>query len=92
VSADGAVRTPEATSFEHFLKEHEWGFGLDRRGRTLVYQVEHPVWEVHEEARAEVGVDFAGLYGGEWGMLNGAEPASVVLAVGSGVRVFPAGM
>jgi len=37
---------PAEDTEEHFFKEHQWGFGRDRRGRTLVYEVRHPLWEV----------------------------------------------
>jgi hypothetical protein len=36
-----------------------------------------------------VDVDWAALYGAEWGVMNGREPASVMLAAGSAVSVFP---
>ena len=36
-------------------------------------------------------VDWAALYGPGWGVMHKAEPASVVLAVGSGVSVYPKG-
>ena len=91
VRAQAATVTPAADSAEHWFKEHEWGYGRARSGRTLVYRVEHPVWAVHPGTSADVRVDFAGLYGQRWAWLNGATPASVVLAVGSGVSVFPAG-
>lgn len=78
-------------SREHWFKEHEWGFGVDRRARALVYRVEHPRWRVYPGPRVKMDVDFAALYGEEWGMLNEARPESVVLAEGSGVSVFPKG-
>jgi uncharacterized protein YqjF (DUF2071 family) len=87
VEADEACLTPEAASDEHFFKEHQWGFGT-RRGRTLVYEVRHPVWEVCRGARARVDVDFGAVYGPEWGVLNGAAPVNVTLAIGSAVEVY----
>jgi uncharacterized protein len=38
---------PAVDSQEHFFKEHQWGFGRDRRGRTLVYEVRHPTWDIY---------------------------------------------
>ena len=36
-------------------------------------------------------VDWATLYGPEWAPMNGMQPASVVLAAGSDVSVYPKG-
>lgn len=91
VEADDEPFTPGEDSVEHFFKEHSWGFGVSRRGRLLTYRVDHPVWRVFPGPRVEMDVDFAACYGAEWGVLNGAEPVSVVLAEGSGVRVWPVG-
>ena len=79
---------PGPESIEHFFKEHEWGFGRTRKGRTMVYRVEHPVWDVYPVTEWEFDWDWAGLYGTEWGFLADAEPCSVVFAVGSPVSVF----
>lgn len=89
VQADAAAGRPAAHSAEHWFKEHEWGFGRDRRGRVTAYRVEHPVWHVHAVRAAEVRVDFGELYGRGWGILTARTPDSVVLAAGSPVRVFP---
>lgn len=40
----------------------------------------------------EVDVDWAALYGPEWGVMKGAAPDSVVLAAGSAVQVYPKGV
>lgn len=86
--APSATRPP-AESDEHWFKEHEWGFGRDRRGRAVAYRVEHPIWETHAVRSAEVRVEFGALYGPRWASLTGHAPDSVVLAAGSVVRVFP---
>lgn len=80
---------PDEDSIEHWFKEHSWGYGRDRKGRTLVYRVEHPVWDVHTVRSFELKADFAAMYGGRWRLLDGARPINVTLAVGSGVAVFP---
>ncbi len=77
-----------ANGAENFFKEHQWGFGVDRRGRTTRYEVRHPVWEIYPNAAAAVDVDFGSVYGPSWSFLTGSAPASVVLAVGSPVAVF----
>jgi len=89
VEADAATRTPREDSDEHWFKEHRWGYGVSRRGRLLEYEVIHPVWEVRDVRRVELDVDWAALYGPEWGVLRGREPDSAVMAVGSGVEVHP---
>jgi uncharacterized protein YqjF (DUF2071 family) len=89
VEADEACIVPEASTADHFFKEHSWGYGT-RRGRTLAYEVHHPVWQVCRNARVvQLDVDFAAVYGQEWGILGGAMPAHVMLAVGSTVEVMP---
>ena len=81
---------PGEDTKEHFFKEHSWGYGANRRGQTLVYQVEHPVWQVYPLITCDNNFDFAFLYGAKWSFLNGAETYSVMLAEGSGVKVFSA--
>ncbi|HMN40225.1 MAG TPA: DUF2071 domain-containing protein [Phycisphaerales bacterium] len=82
--------TPEPGSLAHLLKEHRWGFGRTRAGKTLRYEVEHPVWRIHETARCRVDVDWVRLYGPEWGVMQDREPFSVVLAEGSAISVASA--
>ncbi len=84
----GEPGVPPADGLEHFLKEHEWGYGLTRGGERLTYRVEHPVWRTWPRVRARLDVDFSVLYGEDWGALSGAEPLSVVSAEGSEVAVF----
>lgn len=86
-----AVR-PREDSEEHFFKEHQWGFGRDRRGRTLVYEVRHPLWDIYPVRSWSLDFDWAGVYGPAWGFLSAEKPASVVLAAGSPVSVYPRGL
>jgi len=85
-----AIR-PGEDSDEHFFKEHQWGFGRDRRGRTLVYEVRHPLWDLYPVRSWSLDVDWASVYGPAWSCLSGVKPASVVLAAGSAVSVYPRG-
>ena len=85
-----AVR-PRDDSEEHFFEEHQWGFGRDRRGRTLVYEVRHPLWEVYPVRSWSLDFDWAQVYGPAWGFLSGDKPAFVVLAAGSPVSVYARG-
>lgn len=90
VGAKPAVRPGPGTA-GHFFKEHSWGFGATRRGRLLRYEVRHPEWDVYPVRDYRIDVDWAALYGPGWADLNGAEPASVFLAAGSAVGVYPHG-
>lgn len=78
-------------TLEHWFKEHSWGFGVTHFGSTLRYEVQHPEWQVYPVENFTAEVDWARLYGAEWACMNGVAPASVVLAVGSEVSVFPKG-
>lgn len=83
--------TPAEDSEEHFFKEHQWGFGRDRRGRALVYEVRHPVWDVYAVRSWSLDFDWAQVYGPAWSFLSAEQPASVVLAAGSPVSVYSRG-
>ena len=80
---------PAEDSDEHFFKEHQWGFGRDRQGRPHLYEVRHPVWDVHPVRAWRLDLDWAEVYGPAWGVLARENPASVVLAAGSIVSVYP---
>ena len=90
VGARPAIR-PAADSLEHWFKEHAWGFGTSRRGKLIRYEVNHPEWDVHPVREFGFDVDWAALYGPEWAPMNGVQPASVVLAAGSEISVYPKG-
>jgi uncharacterized protein len=80
---------PAEDSDEHFFKEHHWGFGRDRRGRALAYEVRHPRWDVYPVRSWSLDLDWAEVYGSAWGALSSEKPASVMLAAGSPVSVYP---
>ena len=82
---------PAADSLEHWFKEHSWGFGTSRRGKLIRYEVNHPEWDVYPVREFKFDVDWAALYGPEWAPMNGVSPASVVLAAGSEISVYPKG-
>ncbi|MBX7151425.1 DUF2071 domain-containing protein [bacterium] len=90
VKADKNTFIPSDNSVEHFFKEHDVGFGRTKKGETLWYRVEHPVWEVHPISEMRIEVDFENLYGTEWKFLKDAEPYCALLAKGSGIKVFGA--
>jgi uncharacterized protein YqjF (DUF2071 family) len=91
VTADAARYRPAADSTEASLINHQWGFGTSRRGRLIRYQVVHEPWDVHPVRSFELDWDWAAAYGPRFADLQRAEPASVVLAVGSAVSIFPRG-
>jgi uncharacterized protein len=91
VAADAPI-TPAADSVEHWLKEHYWGFGLGRDGRTRRYRVDHPVWPTFpvREARI-VDLDPGRIMGGRWAELGwSTQRHSIVLAEGSDAAIYPA--
>ncbi len=79
---------PPADSVEHFFKEHEWGYGVTRRGVPMVYRVEHPVWQVYPVASWRIDLDWVAIYGEQWRFLTEQQPYSTVLAAGSAVAVY----
>jgi uncharacterized protein len=89
IIAAGPPFLPAADSREHFFKEHRFGFGRDRRGRAVTYEVLHPPWRVYTPREWQVRIDWNLLYGPKWSFLQDAEPHHVMLAEGSTVAVHP---
>ena len=88
LQADNKPFQPAIDSTEHFFKEHEWGFGVNKKGQTLIYRVEHPFWEVLPVRKFEHNFDFGAIYGNEWKSLNSEEPYNITFAKGSEIKVF----
>jgi uncharacterized protein YqjF (DUF2071 family) len=84
--------TPAPESVEHFFKEHSWGYGTTRGGKLIRYEVQHPIWEVFPVTDFTIDLDWAAIYGPEWGVMQGVRPESTVLAAGSAVAVYPKGV
>jgi uncharacterized protein len=74
-------------SEEEFVTEHYWGYTKRSDGSTSAYQVEHPRWQIYRMQSHEIDVNFATLYGAEFGFLDGERVASVLFAEGSAVSV-----
>ena len=91
VTGDKPASRPTEDSDEHFFKEHHWGFGRDRRGHTLAYEVRHPLWDVYPVRSWNLDFDWAEVYGSAWSALSSQKPASVILAAGSHVAVYSRG-
>lgn len=92
VSGGKHAYLPRSTSDEHFFKEHRWGYGRSRLGKTLRYEVAHPPWEVFPVQSYHVEMDWAGVYGPEWDFLNKTTPISTIFAAGSAVAVYSKGL
>jgi len=89
-ASQASVIPPEDGSTYHFT-EHRWGFGANRSGDLVRYRVEHPVWAIREIRSVTHHIDFAPLFGVDWGQLNDHEPERVTLAVGSAVQMYSPG-
>ncbi len=90
VETDPVASTPPEGSAEHWFKEHQWGYGVTKRGKPLRYEVRHPVWACHSVRSHDIAVDWDRVYGPEWSVLGTTKPLSVVLAVGSPIEVLGA--
>lgn len=86
--ASAEVETPAADTAAHFFKEHDLGFGVDKKGETLCYEVSHPVWETRKLVDVKLQFDFAKVYGQEWAFLNDLQPTYPLFAVGSAIKVY----
>ncbi len=90
VQAENKSFMPPENSAEHFFKEHEWGFGTTRSGETLVYRVEHPIWEIYPVTDFKTNFDFGEVYGNHWKSIDSQKPYNVTLAKGSAIKVYEA--
>jgi uncharacterized protein len=79
---------PESGSHGEFIIEHYWGYTKRSDERTDEFKVEHPKWELREVVSSEIDVDFARVYGSEFGFLSDRRPDSVVFACGSEIAVY----
>ena len=89
VTAKASSTMPSEDSEAHFFKEHSWGYGTDRRGRCVRYEVRHPVWETYAVESFKLNWDWGAVYGPEWADYASIAPRSVFLAHGSAISVSP---
>jgi uncharacterized protein YqjF (DUF2071 family) len=89
VVGDRPAIAADPASTAAFFKEHHWGYGKDRKGRTLRYRVEHPVWAVYPVREFHIDLEWAIVYGPDWAALQGAQPVSTILAEESPIAVYP---
>jgi uncharacterized protein YqjF (DUF2071 family) len=87
LKAENKPVTPSNNSAEHFFKEHQFGFGKDKNGNTLMYEVEHPVWEIFPVKKYDLKLDFGKAFGKKWELLNNTAPYNVLFAKGSEIIV-----
>lgn len=103
IEAQKPVVRPDPRGVEHWLKETRWVFtpSLSGPGPTrpaaapaptlggvMVHEVLHPLWSVFPTPSVRVQIDFANLFGLDWGFLNGSQPIGACLALGSQVALF----
>ncbi|MFN8395659.1 MAG: DUF2071 domain-containing protein [Bacteroidia bacterium] len=88
VLASAKTKTPGPDTAAHFFKEHDLGFGVDKHGTTLCYEVSHPIWETRDILKVDLDFDFGKVYGDEWAFLSEAKPQFALYAVGSEIKVF----
>lgn len=77
----------EPKSEIEFITEHYWGYAKVNQNKTNEYEVTHPKWETYEVKDYNIDVDFAEVYGQEFGFLSSIPPTSVMLAEGSEITV-----
>jgi uncharacterized protein len=71
-----------------FITEHYWGYARINARETSEYEVTHPRWQVYPVRRYAIDVDFAKVYGADFGFLKTETPRSVFLAEGSEIHVL----
>lgn len=87
VIADTTSSPIPNNSEEEFITEHYWGYTRVSKKKTAEYGVEHPKWEVYRIKDFSIDVDFANVYGHDFGFLKLEKPKSVFLAEGSEIKV-----
>lgn len=87
VITDTKASVIQDNSEEEFITEHYWGYTRISKEKTSEYGVEHPKWTVYKTKDYLIDVDFADIYGQDFGFLTHETPKSVLLAEGSGIKV-----
>jgi uncharacterized protein YqjF (DUF2071 family) len=78
-----------AGSKEEFITEHYWGYTFIDPACSGTYEVRHPKWKIHQVRNYESRCDTGDLYGEAFAEAMSEQPASVFLAEGSEISVFP---
>jgi uncharacterized protein len=74
-------------SSEEFILEHYWGYAQAGISKSVEYEVRHPKWKHYPVQSFDIDVDFAAVYGPDFGFLTETTPQSVFLAEGSEISV-----
>jgi uncharacterized protein YqjF (DUF2071 family) len=85
----GPPAEPSPGSQAAFITEHFWGYTRQRDGGTLEYRVDHPRWPVWTPSSWSLDGPMDLLYGRDFAEVLGRPPASVFVAEGSLVSVYP---
>ncbi len=76
-------------SKEAFIFEHYYGYAKRSDTVTHEYEVAHPSWQHYAVKEYNIVCDFEKVYGPAFAFLNLQRPASVFMAEGSEVAVYP---
>jgi uncharacterized protein YqjF (DUF2071 family) len=90
-AVSGEPAAPNPDSLAEFIVEHYWGYGRDRTGAALEFQVEHPPWRIWPACEADLQCDAARLYGAAWERILSRPADSALVAEGSAVTVYRTG-
>lgn len=85
---EGQSSIPAASSLSHFIKEHFYGYVIQRDGSTLEYEVDHPSWTTLKVVESSLYCDVEKLYGAEFVAPLGKDPISAFACEGSEVSVM----
>ncbi len=87
ILAENKLNSISEGSEAEFITEHYWGYTLIDDLTTAEYEVQHPRWDIYNTINYDINVDFANIYGDEFGDLDTMKPQSVFLAEGSPIIV-----
>ena len=76
-------------SEEEFITEHFWGYTQLNNNTTSEYHVEHPRWNIYPVISHNIYCNTQALYGDDFHAFLKGKPASVLMAQGSTVKVYP---
>lgn len=75
------------SSIEEFIFERYFGFTKLSPLVTQEYRIQHSKWMTNKVLNNTIDCDFGSMYGNTFSMLNNQLPNSIIMAVGSQVRV-----
>jgi len=85
----GEPAEPAPGTQASFITEHYWGYTRQPDGGTLEYRVEHPRWPVWTPLSFHLEGPMELVFGEAFAEILRRPPASVFVAPGSNVSVFP---